>query len=146
MARHGATLDHLFDRPYRPGAAYGPRISPVRRWGMLLVLLLLVAVIFAYWYVTDGTVTPGGFFTPFGPSTFEVVGGNGFTATIVDNGANDTDPRIGRMAIILPDAGAYSVCQTVAPINHQKANPSCKRVDVQKGTPAWLEYFINYPI
>ncbi|HSI34506.1 MAG TPA: hypothetical protein VK986_13025 [Tepidisphaeraceae bacterium] len=53
MARPGATLDHLFDRPYRPGSTYGPRISPIRRWGMLLVLFLLVSVIFTYWYLTD---------------------------------------------------------------------------------------------
>jgi len=53
MARHGATVDQLFDRPYRPGSSFGLRISPIRRWGMLVVLLLLVSVIFTYWYLTD---------------------------------------------------------------------------------------------
>src|SRR3954471_1683369 len=53
MARRGASLDELFDRPYRPGAAFGPRISPLRRWGMVAVLLLLVGVILTYWFLTD---------------------------------------------------------------------------------------------
>lgn len=53
MARRGASLDELFDRPYRPGTAFGPRISPLRRWGMSCVLFLLVAVILTYWYLTD---------------------------------------------------------------------------------------------
>src|SRR3954453_20921282 len=53
MARRGASLDELFDRPYRPGTAFGPRISPLRRWGMVGVLLLLVGVIYTYWYLTD---------------------------------------------------------------------------------------------
>jgi len=53
MARRGASLDELFDRPYRPGAAFAVRISPLRRWGMCFVLLLLVSVIFTYWILTD---------------------------------------------------------------------------------------------
>jgi hypothetical protein len=53
MARRGASLDELFDRPYRPGAAFGPRISPLRRWGMFFVLFLLTSVIVTYWYLTD---------------------------------------------------------------------------------------------
>jgi hypothetical protein len=53
MARRGASLDELFDRPYRPGAAFAVRISPLRRWGMLALLLLLVGVILTYWVLTD---------------------------------------------------------------------------------------------
>lgn len=53
MARRGASLDELFDRPYRPGAAFAPRISPLRRWGMVFVFLLLCGVILTYWYLTD---------------------------------------------------------------------------------------------
>jgi hypothetical protein len=53
MARSGASLEELFDRPYRPGAAFGPRISPLRRWGMVAVLLLLIGVIVTYWVLTD---------------------------------------------------------------------------------------------
>src|SRR5438045_2258956 len=53
MARRGASLDELFDRPNRPGAAFGPRISPLRRWGMTCVLCLLVGVICTYWVLTD---------------------------------------------------------------------------------------------
>ena len=101
----------------------------------------------AYWHVTDGTSTPDGYATLIGPSTFEVVGGsNGFSATIVDNGANDFDTRLGRLAINLPDEGWYTVCQTVAPINHQSATPNCKRTEVRKLAPGWGEFFFNYPI
>src|SRR3954451_5929286 len=53
MPRRGASLDELFDRPYRPGAAFGPRISPLRRWGMICVFFLLVGVILTYWVLTD---------------------------------------------------------------------------------------------
>ncbi|MDB5319066.1 MAG: hypothetical protein JWN40_697 [Phycisphaerales bacterium] len=53
MARRGASLDELFDRPYRPGAAFGARISPLRRWGMVFVFCLLVSVICTYWILTD---------------------------------------------------------------------------------------------
>jgi hypothetical protein len=53
MARRGASLDELFDRPYRPGAAFAVRISPLRRWGMFALLLLLVSVILTYWFLTD---------------------------------------------------------------------------------------------
>ena len=54
MARRGSTtLDELFERPYRPGVTFGPRISPLRRWGMLLVLASLVGVIITYWILTD---------------------------------------------------------------------------------------------
>jgi hypothetical protein len=54
MARRGSTtLDDLFERPYRPGVTFGPRISPLRRWGMLFVLALLVGVIITYWILTD---------------------------------------------------------------------------------------------
>jgi hypothetical protein len=54
MARRGSTtLDDLFERPYRPGVTFGPRISPLRRWGMLFILALLVGVIITYWVLTD---------------------------------------------------------------------------------------------
>src|SRR2546421_12652548 len=53
MARRGASLDELFDRPYRPGAAFAPRLSPLRRWGMVGMLFLLVGVIVTYWILTD---------------------------------------------------------------------------------------------
>src|SRR5258706_3847772 len=53
MARRGASLDELFDRPNRPGAAFGPRISPLRRWGMVGIFVLLTGVIFTYWILTD---------------------------------------------------------------------------------------------
>ncbi|HEY7118795.1 MAG TPA: hypothetical protein VH475_19555 [Tepidisphaeraceae bacterium] len=53
MARRGASLDELFERPNRPGTAFAPRISPLRRWGMIAVLFLLVGVICTYMILTD---------------------------------------------------------------------------------------------
>src|SRR5689334_21836371 len=53
MSRRGASLDEFFDRPHRPGGAFGARISPLRRWRMVLVFFLLVAVICTYWVLTD---------------------------------------------------------------------------------------------
>src|SRR5689334_23111321 len=53
MARRNASLDELFDRPNRLGAAFGSRISPLRRWGMVFVFFLLVSVICTYWVLTD---------------------------------------------------------------------------------------------
>jgi len=61
MAHRGASLEQLFDRPYRPGAAFAPRISPLRRWGMILVLFLLTAVIVLDKFgITLNTITLGG--------------------------------------------------------------------------------------
>jgi len=100
----------------------------------------------AAWEVTSGAVTPDGYFVNIGPSTFTVGAATGaFNATIVDNGANDYDPRLGKLAIKLPAAGGYTICQTVAPANHKLASPACKRVDVKHGTPAWGAWFISFP-
>jgi hypothetical protein len=70
-----------------------------------------------------------------------------FNATIADNGVNDFDKRLGKLAIELPDVGKYTVCQTVAVPGHQMSSPNCKRFEVMgKLMPAWLEFFINAPI
>ena len=99
----------------------------------------------AYWYVTDGTVGSDGFPTPLGPSTFQVTNPLGFITTIVDNGPNDFDPRIGKFGIKLPAEATYTVCQTVAPVGYQPAIPQCKRIEVRKGIPGWGEWFYNPP-
>src|SRR4051794_24437209 len=53
MRNRRTSADRLFDRPWQPGHPFRPRISAPRRWGMLLILLLLSAVIGGYWYITD---------------------------------------------------------------------------------------------
>lgn len=101
----------------------------------------------AAWAVTNNSVTPDGYYVPVGPSTFTVgAATGGFTTTIVDNGANDYDQRLGMLAIKLPGAGGYSICETVPPAGHKLANPACKRVDVKMASPAWAAWFINLPI
>jgi hypothetical protein len=43
----------------------------------------------------------------------------------------------------VPSPGTYTVCETVAVVNHYMANPSCHTVDVVLGLPKWADYFIN---
>ena len=89
----------------------------------------------ANWTVTDGI-------SLIGPSTFTVskkVGG----FVVVDNGANDRDPVLGKLAVALPAAGDYMVCETIAPVNHWNAQPPCKRITVAAGMPWSPGPFVN---
>ncbi len=65
--------------------------------------------------------------------------------TIVDNGANDFDPRVGRLAIKLTGEGYYTICQTVMPAGYSAPSPSCKRVQVFEGEPTNADWFYNPP-
>lgn len=53
MSRNIAQPERLFDRPWRSGQPLQPRISAVRRWGMRLLLAVLLLIIGAYMYYTD---------------------------------------------------------------------------------------------
>jgi hypothetical protein len=87
------------------------------------------------WTVTDGL-------TLIGPSTFKVSRGlNNFL--VVDNGVNDRDPALGKLAVALPEAGDYAVCETIPPVNHWNAQPACKRITVAAGMPTSPGTFIN---
>ncbi len=55
MLRTTASFEQLFDRTWRPGHPFRPRLSPLRRWGMFCLLSFLLAVIGVYWYLTDST-------------------------------------------------------------------------------------------
>ncbi len=55
MLRTTASFEQLFDRTWRPGHPFRPRLSPLRRWGMFCLLGFLLSVIGAYWYLTDST-------------------------------------------------------------------------------------------
>jgi hypothetical protein len=89
----------------------------------------------ANWTVTDGI-------TLIGPSTFKVFKGlGGFL--VVDNGVNDRDPALGKLAVALPEAGEYSVCETIPPVNHWNAQPACKRITVAAGIPMSPGTFVN---
>jgi hypothetical protein len=98
----------------------------------------------AYWGVTDGTVDANFYPTLIGPSTFKVTSSGGaFTVNVVDNGLNDIDTTLGKLAVKLPAGGYYSVCEIVPPPNHWNAKPSCKRINVTSGVPEWAEWFVN---
>src|SRR5947199_10328090 len=45
--------DRLFDRTWRPGRPFRPRVSLPRRWAMLCCFVFLSAIIGGYWYITD---------------------------------------------------------------------------------------------
>src|SRR3954469_8900356 len=47
------TPDRLFDRTWRPGHPYRPRLSGRRRWGMIVLFLILSGLIGAYRYFTN---------------------------------------------------------------------------------------------
>jgi hypothetical protein len=93
----------------------------------------------ANWTVTDGL-------TLIGPATFKI--SKGFLKgvgdmQVVDNGVNDRDPALGKVAVALPAAGLYSVCETIPPANHWNAQPPCKTITVAAGMPMSPGTFIN---
>jgi len=53
MRQSPTSLEQLFDRTWRPGQPFRPRVSGLRRWGMMAVLLVLLTLIGGYWYLTD---------------------------------------------------------------------------------------------
>ncbi len=53
MSRFSVTPDCLFDRTWRAGHPFRPRTGRVRRWTMILLLMLLSLTIGGYGYLTD---------------------------------------------------------------------------------------------
>jgi hypothetical protein len=105
---------------------------------------LVYPIASAYWQVTDGVILPNSFYNLIGPSTFKVTSAAGAGSfDVVDNGVNDMDPGLGKIAVKVPVVGLYSICETVPPIGHWNAKPACKRITVVNGVPAWAEFFIN---
>lgn len=98
----------------------------------------------AYWQVTDGTININNFYNLIGPSSFKVYAANQTWTDVTDNGLNDIDPTLGKVAVKLPVAGSYQICETTPVPNHWNANPACKPITVATGVPAWAEWFINY--
>jgi uncharacterized surface anchored protein len=112
----------------------------ITQWGNFAIY----PIASAYWQVTDGTIDINNFFNLIGPSTFKVTSAAGLGSfDVVDNGVNDIDPALGKIAVKLPVPGWYEICETVPPVNHWNASPSCKRIEAVTGVPAWAEWFIN---
>ena len=97
----------------------------------------------AYWHVTDGTVDPNFYPNLIGPSTFTVNIAGGPPITVVDNGVNDINGNLGKIAVKLPSAGTYSICETVPPNGYWNAQPACKQVQVAAAEAGWAEWFVN---
>jgi hypothetical protein len=91
------------------------------------------------WDVRDG------FAALIGPSTFNVASSKlAVSLNVVDNGAGDLDPAVGKFLVQLPKAGSYTVCETVPPPNRYNAKPACVRIDASSGQPLWVGTFVNY--
>ncbi len=97
----------------------------------------------AYWQVTDGAVDANFYPNLIGPATFTVNVAGGAPITVVDNGANDIDGKLGKVAVKLTSGGTYSICETVPPNGYWNAQPACKQIPVATGEPAWAEFFVN---
>ena len=99
----------------------------------------------AFWGVSNGFVDPVQGYYLIGPSTFKVTSGDQlYSYDVIDNSVNDFDPVLGKIAVKLLKAGAWSVCETQPPSNHWNANPPCTQISVASGEPANLGYFINH--
>jgi hypothetical protein len=91
------------------------------------------------WDVRDG------FAALIGPSTFNVSSSKLLVSfNVVDNGANDLDPAVGKFLVQLPKSGLYTVCETVPPPNRYNAKPACVRIDASSGQPMLVGTFVNY--
>jgi hypothetical protein len=108
-------------------------------WGTFVVAPNLSAS----WKVTDGTVDANGQPTLIGPAGFRLTLG-ATSVDFADNGPADYDPTVGKIAVQLPFAGTYTICETVPPVNHWNANPACKQLNVASGVPVDLGLFVNY--
>src|SRR5204863_9735076 len=53
MPKPITTPDRLFDRTWRPGHPFQPRLSGRRKWGMAIFFFLLCAIIGGYVFMTD---------------------------------------------------------------------------------------------
>jgi hypothetical protein len=79
-----------------------------------------------------------------GPSSFTISVPRSFTKIdVVDNGLNDLDPTLGRVIAKVPKGAVYTLCETVPPVNHFNAKPSCVGVDVPDGQAVWAGTFVN---
>ena len=76
--------------------------------------------------------------TLLGPSTFKVTGSP--NSDCADGGGQRGERHgmlIGKLAGSDSDLGWYSICETVPPVGHWNAKPSCKRVSAASGVPGF---------
>jgi hypothetical protein len=92
-----------------------------------------------HWYAAVGNVTAFG--TGYTITALE----GAFVLKLADNGQEDMEPLPGGVYLKVPAPGWYTVCQTVAPINGQLADPACKRINVQFGQQNMVDDFVSKP-
>ena len=95
------------------------------------------------WQVTDGTIDPSGQYTLIGPSTYGIWFNGNFITNFDDNGNADDDPTLGKVALTLPFAGDYQICETVPPAGHWLPQSPCKQFTLTSGVPVSLGNFVN---
>lgn len=61
---------------------------------------------------------------------------------VTDNGANDLDPTVGRVAVKLGGIGSFSVCEVTPPTNFWPASTPCMNATNSGGTK-WAGVFTN---
>ena len=56
-------------------------------------------------------------------------------------------PGMGKLWLMLPEAGDYQICQTVAPPKSQIANPKCQKITINFGDPVYpKDVFFSLPL
>lgn len=68
--------------------------------------------------------------------------GNG-SFNVTDNGQNDLDPTVGRVAVKLGGIGSYSVCEVTPPAGFWPAMTTCMSATNFNGGTKWVGQFMN---
>jgi len=98
----------------------------------------------ANWGVTDGNLDASNNYVPLAGAKFKVTFPFGLgSMQVVDDGVDDYDKRPGRIAVQLPAAGSYLICETQAPPNHWMSKRSCNTQNVAYAVPSAAGWFIN---
>jgi hypothetical protein len=96
-------------------------------------------------------VTPSLWFEVRSTALYPITGGTYTVAnklsrfgkiTVSDNGANDLDPTVGRVAVKLGSIGSYSVCEVTPPAGFWPATTPCLNATNSGGTK-WAGQFTN---
>jgi hypothetical protein len=91
-----------------------------------------------FWNITDTALWP-------------ILGGTYNVATlrikssfnVTDNGPNDLDPTVGRVAVKVGGIGSYSVCESTPPVGYWPALTKCTNATSVGGSTKWAGAFMN---
>jgi hypothetical protein len=85
-------------------------------------------------------------YTGFGTEYLITAAEGAWALKLADGGPEDMFGLPGAIYLKVPKAGWYTVCQTVAPIGAQLADPSCHRIEVKFGQQNYVDPFVSKPI